>query len=64
MGIGRYPVPDEELSELLRRNGIDPSTVCVTNRSEESVVFKNYKTGDSIRIEENFEKKNRRALGW
>lgn len=60
----KYSVPDEVQSAMLRRNGIDPDGVCVIHESEDGTVFKNYKTGDTIRIEENFEKKNRREMGW
>ena len=64
MAAARYPVPDEAQCEMLRRNGIDPAKVCVVSITEDGAIFKNYKTGDTIRIEENFEKKNRREMGW
>ena len=60
----KYSVPDAAQSEMLMRNGIDPEKVCVVSQTEDGVIFKNYKTGDTIRIEENFEKRNRRAMGW
>lgn len=60
----KYSVPDSVQSEMLTRNGIDPEKVCVVSITEDGAIFKNYKTGDTIRIEENFEKKNRREMGW
>lgn len=45
----RYPIPDEELSEKLRANNIDPKEFFVRHKVENgSVYLQNYKTGDEI----------------
>lgn len=60
----KFAPPNEVQRETLRRNGIDPDRVCVLHEGDGCITFKNYKTGDEIRITENFEKQTRRKNGW
>lgn len=62
--MAKHPVPDEVQAKRLLENGINPQGVFVINDGGDYLLVQNYKTGDTIRIEENFEKKNRREMGW
>lgn len=62
--MAKHPVPDEAQAKRLLENGINPQGVFVINDGGDYLLVQNYKTGDTIRIEENFEKKNRREMGW
>ena len=51
----KIETPNDRDREIMRRNGIDPgpennSKFCVIFRDENSIVLRNYKTRDDIRI--------------
>lgn len=46
----KYRVPDEKEREIILRNGIDPDTVLVFLRTEDSIYLLKHKTRDTIAI--------------
>ena len=57
----RYPVPNENQAEILRRNKIDPDAYMVSHADKDGdyIILKNYKTGDEISVRPNPLKKGR-----
>lgn len=57
----RYPIPNEEQSERLRANGMDPREYIVRYaESDGTMLLQNYKTGDEIRVTPNVLKKHQK----
>lgn len=48
--MAKYTVPDEKEREIISRNGIDPDSVAVFLRTEDSIHLLVYKTRDTIAI--------------
>lgn len=47
----RYPVPNEQQSEKLRANGVNPAEFFVKCEAEDGTLYlHNYKTGDEVRV--------------
>ena len=50
MAITKFRVPTREEAEYLRANGINPDSVTVMLKDEDSMVLRNYLTNDDIAI--------------
>lgn len=50
MAIMKFRVPTKEEEQYLQANGIDPNSVTVMLKDENSMVLRNYKTNDDITI--------------
>lgn len=50
MAITKFRVPTREEREYLKANGLDPDSITVMLKDEDSMVLRNYLTNDDITI--------------
>lgn len=46
----KIDIPNEKEKRIMQENGLDPEVFCVTYRTEDMIVLRNYKTRDDITI--------------